>query len=300
MRRVEVVAGATVDIAIAPLAFAAGDDALVAWVARSAQTMARFLGCFPLERVLVLVVPARGSGVRHGETMGDGGASIVVEVSASIDDRALAADWVLPHEMAHLAVPSVSRPHHWIEEGVAVYVQPIARARSGELRPEDVWREFAIGMPRGVPTRGDRGLDATPDWARTYWGGATFCLLADLDIRRRTGNRLGLEDALRGVVASGGSVAQVWGFDRLLDTADASVGTAVFRQMDDEMGRGAWTVDLAQVFRDLGVLVHGDDVVLIDDAPLAPIRRAITERLSTDAPAPTACRWAPPGSMAQR
>ena len=31
-------------------------------------------------------------------------------------------------------------------------------------------------------------------------------------------------------------------FDRLLDTADASVGTAVFRPMHDEMGREPWTV----------------------------------------------------------
>ena len=300
MRHVQPVAGAIVDVAIAPVAFEAGDDALVAWVARSARTMARFLGCFPLDRVMVLVVPARGNGVRHGETMGDGGASIVVEVSESVDSNALTQDWVLPHEMAHLAVPSVPKRHHWIEEGVAVYVQPIARARSGELTPEEVWREFALGMPRGVPTRVDRGLDDTPDWARTYWGGATFCLLADLDIRRRTGNRLGFEDALRGVLASGGSIAQPWRFERLLDTADASVGTSVFRPMNDEIGREPWTVDLARIFRDLGVLVHDGDVVLTDDAPLAPMRRAITEPLPPDVPEPTACRWATPGRMAQR
>ena len=300
IRHVEPVGGASVDVAIAPVMFEAGDDALVAWVARSARTMARFLGCFPLERVMVLVVPARGNGVRHGETMGDGGASIVVEVSESVDAATLAQDWVLPHEMAHLAVPSVPRRHHWIEEGVAVYVQPIARARAGELTPEQVWREFALGMPRGVPTRRDRGLDDTPDWARTYWGGATFCLLADLDIRHRTGNRLGFEDALRGVLASGGSIAQPWRFERLLDTADASVGTLVFRTMDDEMGREPWTVDLARLFHDLGVVVHGREVVLTDDAPLAPLRRAITEPLPPEAPEPTACHWTPPGRMAQR
>src|SRR5882672_1313716 len=51
MRHVEAVEGATVDVAIAPAAYAVSDDALVAWVAHSARTMARFLGCFPLERV---------------------------------------------------------------------------------------------------------------------------------------------------------------------------------------------------------------------------------------------------------
>jgi hypothetical protein len=294
------VEGATIDLAIAPAQYQASDDQLVAWAEHGARTMARFLGCFPLKRVLLLVVPARGDRVRHGETMGDGGASIVVEVGEGADEAALDSDWVLPHEMAHLAVPSVSRRHHWIEEGLAVYVQPIARARAGELRPEQVWREFATGMPKGAPSRGDRGLDGTPDWARTYWGGAAFCLVADLEIRRRTGNRLGLEDALRGVLASGGSVAQIWDFERLLETADASVGTPVLRSMHEEISRDPWAIDLTRLFRDLGVVVHDGDVTLIDDAPLAAARRSITEPLPIDAPDPIACPWAAPGRMAQR
>jgi hypothetical protein len=299
VRHVEAVQGATLDVAIAPAAFAVGDDALVEWVAHSARTMARFLGCFPLERVMVLVVPAEGSEVHHGETMGIGGASIVVEVGERADEAALARDWVLPHEMAHLAVPSVSRRHHWMEEGVAVYIQPIARARAGELRAEDVWRQFAAGMPKGASARGSLGLDGSSSWARMYWGGATFCLLADLEIRRRTGNRLGFEDALRGVLVSGGSIAQMWEFDRLLETADASIGGPVLRPMHDEIGREAWSVDLPSLFHELGVVVHGDEVTLID-APLAPMRRAITEALPAGAIPPTACRWAAPGRMAQR
>jgi hypothetical protein len=299
-RSVEVVPGATVDIAIAPGEYAVSDDAMVAWVARSARTMARFLGCFPVDRLVVLVVPAPGDEVRHGETMGDGGVSMVVELGEEAGETTLASDWVLPHEMAHLAVPSVSRPHHWIEEGLAVYMQPIARARAGELTPLQVWRELAMGMPKGAPVRGDRGLDDATDWARTYWGGATFCLLADLEIRRRTGNRVGLEDAVRGVLASGGSVAHLWNFARLLETADGAVGVPVMARMHEEMGRGEWSVDLPSLFRDLGVIVQGSDVKLVDDAPLAAVRRAITEPLRADAPEPTACRFASPGTMAQR
>lgn len=297
---VEAVSGAMLDVAVAPGAYRVTDEALVGWVARSARTMARFLGCFPLERVMVLVVPTGGDQVRRGETMGDGGASIVVEVGERADDDALASDWVLPHEMAHLAVPSVSRKHHWIEEGIAVYVQPIARARAGELTAHEVWREFASGMPLGVPLHADSGLDETPNWARTYWGGATFCLMADLAIRKHTGNRLGFEDALRGLLASGGSVARIWGFDRLLDTADAWIGTPILRPMHDVMGRMPWTVDLSGLFRDLGVIVEGDDVVLVDDAPLASVRRAITEPLSDDSPGLEACRYGPAGRVAQR
>ena len=300
VRHVEAVEGAIVDLAIAPAGYTVSDDALVAWVARNASTMARFLGCFPLERVMVLVVPAAGSEVRHGETMGDGGASIVVEVGERAGPSALDRDWVLPHELAHLAVPSVSRRYHWMEEGVAVYVQPIARARAGELTPEEVWGQFARGMPIGAAAKGGAGLDGSSSWARTYWGGATFCLLADLEIRRRTGNRLGFEDALRGLLMSGGSIAQIWDFDRLLQTADSSVGASVLRPMHHEFGLEPWSVDMDRVFQDLGVILDGDDVILVDDAPLAALRRAITQRHAPGVTAPVACRWATPGRMAQR
>jgi hypothetical protein len=299
-RSVEAVPGATLDVAIAPGPYSVTDDALVDWVARSARTMARFLGCFPVERTMIVVVPVAGASVRHGETMGDGGASMVVEVGEEADERALSDDWVLPHEMAHLAVPSVSRRHHWIEEGLAVYMQPIARARAGELEPEDVWREFALGMPKGAPTRVGHGLDDAQDWARTYWGGATFCLLADIEMRRRTGGRVGLEDAMRGVLASGGSVARIWDFGRLLEAVDGAAGVPVTSSMHGAMERGAWTVDLAGVFRDLGVVLEGTRVHFVEDAPLAAIRRAITSPIPVSAREPTACRAASPGSIAQR
>ena len=100
-------------------------------------------------------------------------------------------DWVLTHEMVHLAFPSVPEEHHWIEEGSATYIEPIARARAGDLTPEKVWGDLVDGLPQGLPQPGDRGLDFTPTWGRTYWGGALFCLLADIEIRKRTANQEG-------------------------------------------------------------------------------------------------------------
>jgi hypothetical protein len=97
--------------------------------------------------------------------------------------------------------PSVPHDHHWIEEGIATYVEPIARSQVGDLSPETVWRELVDGLPKGLPASGDRGLDNTHTWGRTYWGGALFCLMADVEIHRRTHNRYGLQDALRGISA---------------------------------------------------------------------------------------------------
>ena len=61
-------------------------------------------------------------------------------------------------------------------------------------------------MPQGLPERGDKGLNDTPSHDRRYWGGAMFCLVADVEIRRRTHNRFGLKHALRAVLEAGGTL----------------------------------------------------------------------------------------------
>lgn len=78
-------------------------------------------------------------------------------------------------------------------------MEPIARAQVGRLTAEQVWGGMVDGMAQGLPAPGDQGLDNTHTWGRTYWGGAIFCLLADIEIRKRTGNAKSLRDALRAI-----------------------------------------------------------------------------------------------------
>ena len=122
------------------------------------------------------------------------------------EDDELKNDWVMTHEMVHYAFPSVAAEHHWLEEGIATYVEPIARLEAGQIHAAKVWGDLVRGLPFGLPQPGDEGLDHTPTWGRTYWGGAMFCLLADVRIRRATNNRYGLRDALRAIVVAGGNM----------------------------------------------------------------------------------------------
>ena len=73
-----------------------------------------------------------------------------------------------------------------MEEGLATYIEPIARVQAGELPAKQIWRDMLDGMPKGEPQPGDKGLDRTHTWGRTYWGGALFCLVADVQIRVAT------------------------------------------------------------------------------------------------------------------
>lgn len=269
--------GGSLTVAIAGAQRRLSEEDLLSWIRSSASLVARYFGRFPADGALLLVLPAPGDQI-HGRARGTGGASIVFFLGTDLDVAEARRSWELVHEMVHLAFPSLPRRHLWVEEGLATYVEPIARARAGELSPEKVWRDLVRGLPQGLPKPGDEGLDRTHTWGRTYWGGALFWLLADVEIREQTGNRFGLEHALRAVVAQGGSIAERWPLGRAFEVGDRAVGTSVLEGLYAKMGSLPGGVDLDALFRRLGVALRGKAIEFDDRAPLARVRRAITER----------------------
>jgi predicted metalloprotease with PDZ domain len=130
-------------------------------------------------------------------------------------------------------------------------------------------------MPQGQPKTGDEGLDNTHTWGRTYWGGAMFCLLADVTIRKNTRNAKGLREALRAILSAGGNIEVEWPLERALETGDKAVGGTVLLSLYEKMRDKAEPVDLVSLWKELGVERQGDTAVFDDHAPLAAIRRAI-------------------------
>src|SRR6185503_5263296 len=120
---------------------------------------------------------------------------------------------------------------------------------------------------------GAGGLDANRGFGAIYWGGALFWLLADVEIRERTDNRLSLEDALRGVRDAGGSIEVTWPVERVLAAADRAVGVAVLAPLYARMAGSGPRVDLPSLWSRLGVEDAGG-IRFRDDAPLAAVRRA--------------------------
>jgi hypothetical protein len=209
-------------------------------------------------------------------TFGDRGGRITIRVGSDTSPSELASDWMLTHEMVHLAFPSVDEKHHWIEEGIATYVEPIARIRVGDLTADQMWLDLVRDMPQGLPQVGDRGLDHTHTWGRTYWGGALFCLLADVEIRRQTNNAQGLEHALRGILEADGDIRREWDLEEALRVGDRAVGVSVLQPLYRRMKDKPVSVDLATLWSQLGVQSDGARVRFDDSATLAAIRRAIT------------------------
>ncbi len=270
------VKGGVLHIGFAPGELALPRRTLQAWIAKSAKAVALYYGTFPVASARILLVPVPGRGIRGGQAFGYRGGAIRLLVGSESTQSDLDRDWKAVHEMVHLALPEVGQSHLWLAEGLAVYVESIARVEAGDLSAEKIWGDFVRDMPQGLPQAGDRGLDRTPTWGRTYWGGAIFCLLADVEIRKRTGNRVGLQQGLRAILAAGGNHEQDWRIERVLRVADEAVGVPVLADLYAKMRTEPYAPDLDALWRDLGITVHDGVVTFDDTAAMAPIRRAIT------------------------
>ncbi len=252
--------------------------ALMGWVSIAARAVAAYYGTFPTPQASVNVRAVENrAGVLHGTTYGGDPPRTVMGVGQHTTARQLDDDWTMTHEFVHLAFPGMRRQHHWLEEGQATYIEPIARAQIGRLSEERVWGDMVRDMHQGLPGPNDRGLDNTHTWGRTYWGGAIFCLLADVTIRERTGNRAGLQQALRGVLSAGGNIEYDWPIEDALQAGDNAVKVGVLQEIYSEMKDKPYAPDLVALWRRLGVESTASGIRFRDDAPLSGIRKAITQ-----------------------
>jgi hypothetical protein len=249
---------------------------VVEWARRAAIAVTSYLGRFPVKHLLITIHGGGNEPVGGGVTHGD--SRIDVRLGASATSADLNQDWVLTHEMFHLAFPTLDDRYLWMMEGLSDYLEPVARARAGQLTARDVWREFAEGLPMGLPALGDRGLDNTRTRERIYWGGNLFWLLADVQIRARTHNRHSVDDAIRAILAAGGNGGVNWTLNRVLATGDKATGTTVLKDLHDDFGPKPGNVDLDALWKRLGVKYEAGVVSFDDTAPWAKIRASITAK----------------------
>jgi hypothetical protein len=253
------------------------DRALVRdWIRTSAEAVTVYFGKFPVNEVRLVVIANDGHGA-GGTTFGFRGGSLIrLSVGRHADAAALKRDWVLVHEMTHLALPQLPRWALWLQEGNATYVEPIARVQAGQMDAAEMWKWTVDEMPARQPKAGDGGLNDTRDHDRTYWGGAAFWLMADVRIRERTGNRVGVQQALRAINRqSGGNIAD-WTPERLVKVGDEATGGTELADLYEQMGVAGSPADINGLLARLGVGERDGKVVFDDGAPLAAIRRAIT------------------------
>ena len=244
------------------------------WVERTAQAQSNYWQGFTARQALLGHLPAtHRRAVGYGRAVSGGGVTVMVEVGSDVDRRRLFDDWVLTHELIHTGMPFIRRGGTWFMEGAATYVEPIIRARAGWKTEEEVWREWVDNMPKGV--RAFSSGMANARGQENYWGGATFLLLADIGLRRATNGAKGLEDCLAGVLWSGLDGARRATVAEYAAACDRVTGTIVMSGLAERHFYNAEPIDLAALWKDLGISLAAGRIALDDSAPSARWRKLI-------------------------
>jgi hypothetical protein len=250
---------------------------LLQWVHWASDSVTTYYGRYAVPSVLVRIIPSSGRGVRGGKTFGrDDGGFIRIHVGSETTMAGFTSDWMLTHEMVHLAFPSVAANHHWIEEGIATYVEPIARVRARHLDAHEMWFELVRVLHQGLPEPGDGGLDYT------HTLGAHLLGRRALLLSRRRRNPQAHEQPQWPRRRSARNPACRWGHTPRLGVDESAehrrsvngcFGSDSALRQDERQAvrRGS-----ARHVEGIGVERESETVRFIDSAPLAATRRAIT------------------------
>lgn len=278
-QRTLTVAGGTLELSRLDGPLATSFTELCTWVEKSARAVADFYGAFPVPRASVLLVPRPSrDAVVFGKVLPESEPGIVIVIGEHAQRNALNSDWILIHELFHLGFPSLHGRGKWLDEGLATYYEPVIRARAGLYTEAQLWDELERRMPEGLPAFTERGLDHAGDFQGVYWGGAIASLVADVEARKRDPAR-GLEHGLRALREAGGTASEVWSLDDAVSVVDRALKAPILTSIARAHAKRGTPFDLARLFADLGVSRDSRGAIqLSNDAPLAAIRRAITQR----------------------
>ena len=118
------VPGGVIDVQLGGSHSVAWRNVALKWVEISARSVATYYGKFPVALTRLRIASCPGSRPRGGRTFGSRGPLITISLGRDATVIGLEDDWLLTHEMIHLALPSLAEEHHWLEEGLATYVEP--------------------------------------------------------------------------------------------------------------------------------------------------------------------------------
>ena len=255
------------------------------WVGAGARAVAGLYGRFPVDDVLVLVIPLgrNPDPVPWGEVVRGGGDVVHLYVDGSRRLDELNANWVLCHELSHLLHPYVTRDGAWLPEGIASYYQNVLRARVGLLEPAVAWRKLESGFARGLQqTTGEQSLvDATGtmmrngQYMRVYWSGAAIALIADVELRRQTNGAMSLDRVLDELAHCCLPTQARWRPEELMQKMDRIAGTGVFMRLYAVYVKQPVFPDVRPALNALGLGTHASPDSGAAALAAAELRRAI-------------------------
>jgi hypothetical protein len=287
-REIEV-PGATLRISLLSGVGEMDNASIVRWINATATDVSLAYGRFPNPSPQVVVIPvgnSRSNGwsaVPFGRVIRDGGETIELQVDQSQSLETLLADWTATHEFSHLMLPYIERKHRWISEGFAQYYQNVLLTRSGAYDDLHAWQKIYEGFERGRQSRPELSPNqASANGVRTalmkvYWSGAALALMADVQLRERSGGKESLDDILDRFQECCLPSERIWSGPELFAQFDALASAPVFIPLYRRIADTAGFPDTSEVFDRLGLTVSDGKVRVRLLAELRSIRKAILE-----------------------
>jgi hypothetical protein len=278
--------GGRVRYALLPGEPAADAAAMRRWITSGARALVSAYGRLPVPDVQLLVVPI-GSGrepVPWGEVQRGSGNAVHLYIDQHRPAEEFMADWVLVHELSHLLHPVIDAPDRWLSEGIASYYQNVLRARAGLRSPQLAWNALHAGFERGIrdTPRGRSLADVSENmmrdrsFMRVYWSGAAIALLADVELRRRSGGAQSLDTALAAFADCCLPATRSWSARELLQQLDRLTDTTVFMELYRKHVDSDDFPDLVALYGELGLQSMDATSLRLDaTAPGAAICAAI-------------------------
>jgi predicted metalloprotease with PDZ domain len=221
--------------------------------------------------------------VPFGRVIRDGGETIELFVNENRPIRDFYDDWTATHEFSHLMLPYVRSRHRWVSEGFASYYQNVLLARAGQYTEERAWQRLYEGFERGRGSMPSQSPNATAaDRSRggtmkIYWSGAAIALMADVELRARSGGRESLDTALEQLAACCLPSERRWSGPELFEKLDEFVAEPVFMPLYERYADERGFPDYRATFAELGVDIVRGRVRFDNDADQAALRRAIMD-----------------------
>lgn len=267
---------------------------IIEWVRDNANNITLAYGRFPNPVARVVVLPQksrrRDSAVQFGRVVRDGGETVELLVDPTQPIESFYDSWTATHEFSHLMLPYVHRDQRWISEGFAQYYQNILLARAGRYTQQYAWQKLHDGLQRGrdsapaLSPNEAAGADERDARMKVYWSGAALALLADIELRVRSGGEESLDEVLDRFQRCCLPSPRTWSGIELFAKFDSLIETPVFVDLYRQFAETPGFPATSQLFERLGIELQGADVRLRNDAELAEIRAALTARRYTGQP----------------
>jgi hypothetical protein len=254
------------------------------WIREAAHAITTLYGRFPLPSPQILVVPQgpAGEAVPWAQVLRGGGAAahFFVDQTRPLDE--FRQDWTAAHELSHMLLPYILRDDSWLSEGFASYYQNILRARAGMLPRETAWKKLYDGFQRGRDgTSGATLVEASREmrkrgtYMRVYWSGAAIALMADVELRRRSGGQQSLDVALGALAECCLPSDRAWTGVEVFELLDDLTAGSVFMQLYDAYAQSSSFPDLGPTSERLGIDHRSGRFRLSSDPEASGLRDAI-------------------------